>query len=135
MSFYGMLRNYYDLFAFFWVSVLRVFAWFVLGIPTDGCGFIFPVLSLTIVNFPLTVIMAFFSQTVVGFGIFGKAYQTTDMVMFNAFFCAMLGVVSIALKVKVEKGKDDKGDSIIPMIILSSLAYAALATMWPMPLP
>ena len=55
--------------------------------------------------------------------------------MFNAFFCALLGVVSIVLRMKDEKGKKDKTDSIIPMIILSSLAYAALATMWPMPLP
>ena len=69
-----MLRNYYDMFAFFWISLIRVFSWFVLGVPTDACGFIFPVLSLTIVNLPITVIMAFFSQTVVGFGIFGKSY-------------------------------------------------------------
>ena len=43
MSFYGMLRNYYDMFAFFWVSLLRIIAWLALGFTTDGCGFIFPV--------------------------------------------------------------------------------------------
>ena len=43
MSFYGMLRTYYDTFAVFWVSMLRLFAWFVLGTPTDASGFIFPV--------------------------------------------------------------------------------------------
>ena len=56
--------------------------------------------------------------------------------MFNGFFCAMLGVVNIFLKMKVSKGKDDKsGDNVIPSILLSCLGYAALATMWPMSLP
>ena len=56
--------------------------------------------------------------------------------MFNGFFCALLGVVSIFLKLKVEKGKEEnKNDSVIPSIVLSGLAYAALATVWPMPLP
>ena len=59
-----------------------------------------------------------------------------DMFMFNGFFCALLGVVSIFLKLKVEKGSEEnKNDSVIPSIVLSALAYSVLATMWPMTLP
>ena len=77
--------------------------------------------------------MAFFSQTVVGFFIYGFSYRQVDVVMFNGFFCAMLGAVVTLLKMRAEKGKEE--NNILPGIILSSLAYAGLATMWPTALP
>jgi len=73
-TFYGMLRKYYDMFAVFWVSLLRVFAFFVMGVSTDACGFIFPIQCLTIVNLPLTAFCAFASQSAVGFFIYGTPY-------------------------------------------------------------
>lgn len=58
--------------------------------------------------------------------------------MFNGFLCAMLGAISVILKLKMEKKSDEGGsggDSVLPSIVLSSVAYAALATLWPMALP
>ena len=68
--------------------------------------------------------------------IYGTDYQSVDMLMFNGFFCAVLGAISVLLKLKIEKGAEDKsGDIVLPAIALSNLAYAALVTFWPMPLP
>ena len=68
--------------------------------------------------------------------IYGADYQSVDMLMFNGFFCAVLGAISVLLKLKIEKGAEDKsGDIVLPAIALSNLAYAALVTFWPMPLP
>ena len=65
----------------------------------------------------------------------GDSTIDKNTLMFNGFFSAMLGAIAIVLKLKVEKGNEDNsGDSVIPSIILSSLAFAALTTMWPTPL-
>merc|ERR1712110_826384 len=92
-SFYGRLRQHYDAFAIFWISLLRLFAFFAMGIQTDASGFIFPTQSLNVVNLPITVIVTFVAQTAVGCLIYGQSYQTVDTGMFNVFFCAMLGAI------------------------------------------
>ena len=136
MSFYGILRTYYDAFALVWIAILRLFAWYALGVLTDGSAFIFPIVSLTIKNLPVTVVMACIGGTSTGYLIYGLPYAQTDVILFNIVFCAMLGVISVVLKQKVGGGKEEKaGDRVLPSLMLSSLAYATLASMWPENLP
>ena len=136
MSFYGVLRTYYDAFALLWISILRLFAWYALGVPTDGCAFIFPIVSLTIVNLPITVVSAFIAGSAAGYLLYGLPYAQTDVILFNIVFCAMLGAINVILKAKIGGGNDEKaGDRVLPSLILSSLAYATLASMWPENLP
>ena len=56
--------------------------------------------------------------------------------LFNIVFCAMLGAINVILKAKIGGGKEEKaGDRVLPSLIMSSLAYATLASMWPENLP
>ena len=136
MSFYGMLRNYYDTFAIFWVLLLRLVAWYALGVATDGCAFIFPIVSLTVKNLPITVILACLAGSIGGYLIYGLPYAQTDVILFNVVLCALLGMINVILSQKIGGGKEEKaGDRVFPSLVLSSLAYATLATMWPEMLP
>ena len=136
MSFYGVLRTYYDAFALLWITVLRFFAWYALGVPTDGCAFIFPIVSLTIVNLPVTVVSATIAGSAAGYLLYGLPYAQTDVILFNIVFCSMLGAINVILKAKIGDGKEENaGNRVLPSLVLSSLAYATLASMWPENLP
>ena len=58
MSFYGRLRNFYSLFAICWLSLIRVVFKYVFQFRPNACAFIFPVVSLTLINLPVTAITA-----------------------------------------------------------------------------
>ena len=65
----------------------------------------------------------------------GESTIDINTLMFNGFFSALLGAISIGLELQAKKGKEEtSGDSVIPSIVLSGLAYAGLASVWPEPL-
>ncbi len=79
MSFYGRLRNYYSIFAFFWICLIRIVFKHVFEFRPNACAFIFPVVSLTLFNLPVTAIVALVSQSALNFKIFelpdGELYR------------------------------------------------------------
>ena len=66
MSFFGRLRAYYPTFAIFYVSTIRTIVTLTLHVKMPACTYIFPSQCLTIVNVPVTVLITFVSQTLLG---------------------------------------------------------------------
>ena len=58
MSFYGQIRRFYSLFAMFWLCLIRVVFKYVFQFRPNACAFVFPIVSLTIINLPVTAVIA-----------------------------------------------------------------------------
>ena len=100
MAFYDRLRNYYGIFAIFWLCMLRVAFKHLLGVTPNACAFIFPVLSLDIVNEYVTALIAFVAQSAMNVYIFEHDQFMRDDLIFNA---AYVVIVIVAIKVIKEK--------------------------------
>ena len=110
MSFFGRLRQYYPVFALFYVSVLRLLVFLICGAKTKACTFIFMTQCLTIVNLPITVLSTFVTQTLVSnFIERGTLWPVSqETLMYHALFCALLGGIAYGLRIALKTKEDDK---------------------------
>ena len=89
MSFYGSLRRFYPLFAIIWMSLIRFVFKHLFAFRPNACAFMFPVGSLTIINLPVTGLVAFLTQVALNIKIFplpdGEVYKANDLLFSAAF--------------------------------------------------
>ena len=124
MAFYGRLRNYYSVFALFWLTLIRFAFKHLFAFRPCACAFMFPVGSLTLVNLPVTAFAAFVTQTAVNIKIFelpDEVYRTDD-VIFNAAFVAAITLVAYLVN-------DDANP--LKQLAAMSVCYVAMLNMWP----
>ena len=110
MSFFGRLREYYPAFAVFYVSVMRTLVWFLAGIKMPASTYIFPTQCLTIMNVPVTVVVTFVTQTLLGNWIErGQLWPIPhETLVFYIVFCGILAALSVGLKSALKKQNEEK---------------------------
>ena len=124
MSFYGRLRTYYPAFAIFWLCILRLVFKYLFEFRPNACAFIFPVVSLTLVNLPVTALVAFVTQSAFNIIIFDQPRDSLviDDIIFNVAFVSLITLIA---KITYDANP-------IKQIVLMSLAYTGLLMAWPL---
>ena len=124
MSFYGRLRTYYPAFAIFWLCILRLVFKYLFEFRPNACAFIFPVVSLTLVNLPVTALVAFVTQSAFNIIIFDQPRDSLviDDIIFNVAFVFLITLIA---KITYDANP-------IKQIVLMSLAYTVLLMAWPL---
>ena len=124
MSFYGRLRTYYPAFGFFWLCVLRLVFKYVFEFRPNACAFIFPIVSLNLMNLPVTALVALLTQSAFNIVIFDLPRDTliVDDLIFNALFVLIITVIA--------KFMYDANP--VQQIVLMSLVYTGMNMAWPL---
>ena len=127
MSFFGRLRRFYPAFALIYVSAVRVILYWLTGLQTQACTFIFGTQCLKLVNAPVTVTATFLTQTLVSNFIERGAIWpiSQDILVFHLLLSVGLGALSYGLKLAYKTKNDDK-DPVLQAILGGSLLYTML---------
>ena len=132
MSFFGRIRAYYPAFAIFYVSVLRLLLWYILGVSTKACSFIFATQCLTLYNTPVTLLVTFVTQTMVSNLIErGVVWPIpSEVLVFHAIFTCLLGVSYFAITKAFVTSKEAK-DPVFSYIASGCLIFTLLSSYMP----
>ena len=110
----------------FWLCIIRVAFKYVFEFRPNACAFIFPIVSLTILNLPVTVVIALVWQSAMNLFIF----ETTDDKLFNlddlAFNAVFVVVIAICVKLM------DGSDKVIQQMAAAVACYVVLLNVWPL---